>query len=136
MKLFVDTGIFVNVLNKEPGHEKSVALLEKIIQGKFEAFISVVTISEILSIYCKLSEKEAVIAKTYVEEIFGEDRIIPVIKDIAEAVGKIKAKYKVSLGDAFIAAGAIALKCDYLISLDPELKGLDIIKVIEPKDVI
>ncbi len=135
-RALVDTGIFVSVLNKETNYEKSAIFLEKVLQKKIEAFISVVTISEILSIYYKINEREATLAKTYIESIFNEDRIVPLIKDMAEIAGKIKALHKLSLGDAIIISTALAMKCDFLVSLDNELKKSGLITIKEPKDVI
>ncbi|MGH9877661.1 MAG: type II toxin-antitoxin system VapC family toxin, partial [Nitrososphaerales archaeon] len=61
---------------------------------------------------------------------------IPVIKRIAESAGRIKASYKVSLGDAFIIATAILAGCETLVSLDPEIKEVDLIKVKEPRELL
>ncbi len=135
-KVFVDTGIFVSVLNEEPKYEKAATFLENVMQNKFDAFISVITISEILSVYHKISEKEAIRAKAYIETIFGKDMIVPVIKEIAEIAGKIKATHKMSLGDAVIVASSIMMGCNYLVSLDPEIRKSGIITVKEPKEII
>lgn len=134
-KVFVDTTIFVNVLNKEDGYEKSSELLEEILKKNIGAFISVATIAEILSLYYKTDEKKATLAKTYIESIFDEENIVPVLKDIAEAAGKIKAMYKTSLGDALIIASALAVKCDNLIALDAGMKT-GLINVREPDEII
>lgn len=56
MKVLIDTGIFVAVLNKEKGHESSIELLEKIRRGSIDGFISVMTIAEIFQ-YTKDSVK-------------------------------------------------------------------------------
>jgi predicted nucleic acid-binding protein len=50
--------------------------------------------------------------------------------------GKIKSSYKVSLADSIIIATAILTGCDYLISLDPEIKKIDLIEVKEPKELL
>ncbi len=135
VKVFVDTTVFVSVLNKEDGYENSALFLEKILQKKIDGFISVTMIAELLSLYYKISEKEAIISKTYIESIFAEEKIIPVLKDIAEAAGKIKAAYKTSLGDALIIASALAVKCDHLVALDAGMKT-GLIDVKEPKDMV
>lgn len=134
-KVFVDTTIFVNLMNKEEGYEKSSELLEEILKKKIDAFISVTTIAEILSLFYKTDEKRAIIAKTYIESIFDEENVIPILKDVAEAAGKIKAIYKTSLGDALIIASAIAVKCDHLVCLDAGMKT-GLIEVREPKEII
>lgn len=137
MKVLIDTGVFVNVLNKEKGFESSVGMLEKVRTQKLEGFISVMTIAEIISIYRRLGEEETVVAKADIEALIGEDRIIPVTKGIAEGAGKIKAEYKMSLADALIVATATMVGCDYLASLDPEIKQVDgkLVKIREPRQL-
>jgi predicted nucleic acid-binding protein len=50
--------------------------------------------------------------------------------------GKIKSKYKVSLGDAIVIATAVLANCDYLVSLDREIKKVNVIEVKEPKELV
>jgi predicted nucleic acid-binding protein len=134
-KVLIDTGIFVSVLNKEKGFDSSVDFLEKIRSNEIEGFISVMTIAEIISIYHRLGEEETIVAKTNIENLIGEDRIVPVTKGIAELAGKVKADHRMSLGDAFIIATALSIDCTYVVSLDPEIRQVDnkLIKVREPK---
>jgi predicted nucleic acid-binding protein len=136
MKVLVDTGIFVNFLNDEPKAEFSGKLLEQIQNKKIEGLISTITIAEIFSLYYKISEKKTVRAKIYIESIVENKNIIPTFKLIAELAGKIKSSYKVSLGDSIVIATAVLTGCDYLISLDPEIKKIDLIEVKEPKELL
>lgn len=136
IKVLIDTGVFVSVLNKEKGYESSFDLLEEIrSKKKIEGFISVMTIAEIISIYRRLGEEDTIVAKASIESLVGEDRIVPITKYLAEIAGRIKAEYRVSLGDAFIIATAVSIGCEYLISLDPEIKQVDgkLIRVEEPR---
>ena len=137
MKVLIDTGIFVSVLNKEKGFDSSVDFLEKVRNNKIEGFISVMTIAEIISIYHRLGEEDTIIAKTNIENLIGEDNIVPVTKSIAELAGKVKADYRMSLGDAFIIATALSIDCACVVSLDPEIRQVDnkLIKVREPKQL-
>jgi predicted nucleic acid-binding protein len=136
-KVLIDTGIFISVLNKEKGFDSSVDFLEKIRNTKIEGFISVMTIAEIISIYHRLGEEETIVAKTNIENLIGEDKIVPVTKSIAELAGKVKADYRMSLGDAFIIATALSIDCTHIVSLDPEIRQVDnkLIKVREPKQL-
>ena len=136
MKVVVDTGVFVNVLNKEKGYENSFEFLEKIRQKKTEAFISVMTVAEIISIYRRLGEEETIMAKTNIESLIGEDRIVPVTKQLAELAGKVKADFRVSLGDAFIIATAISINCKYLVTLDPEIRTVNLIETKAPREIL
>ena len=136
MRVLVDTGIFINVLNDEPNAEFSEKLLQQIQNKKIDGLISTITLAEIFSIYYRISEKATIRAKVYVESIIEKDKIIPVFKSIAELGGKIKSKYKVSLGDAIIIATAVLANCDYLVSLDREIKKVNVIEVKEPKELV
>ncbi len=83
MKVLVDTGIFVNVLNDEPDAESSARLLEKIHNNQIHGVISTITLSEILSIFYRISKRKTIKAKIYVETIMGSKSIIPVFKAVA-----------------------------------------------------
>jgi len=136
MRVLVDTGIFVNFLNDEPKAEFSEKFLQQIQNKKIEGLISTITITEIFSLYYRISEKITIHAKTYIESIIDNKKIIPTFKPIAELAGKIRSSYKVSLGDAVIIATALLTSCDYLISFDPEIKKVDLIEVKEPKELL
>lgn len=136
MKVLIDTGVFVSVLNKEKGYESALGLLEKIRRKNIEGFISVMTIAEIISIYRRLGEEETIVAKTNIESLIGEDRIVPVTKQLAELAGKVKADYRVSLGDAFIIATAVSISCEYLVTLDPEIRAVNLIGTKAPREVL
>lgn len=73
-------------------------------------------------------------AKNFVQSIIGEENTIPVISSIAELAGKVKAEYKVSLGDALIISTSIKTGCDYLVSFDPEIKNVGLVKVRKPSE--
>jgi predicted nucleic acid-binding protein len=136
MKVLVDTGIFINVLNDEPNAEFSEKLLRQIQNKKIDGLISVITLAEIFSIYYRINERATIRAKIYIESIIEKDKIVPVFNSIAELGGKIKSKYKVSLGDAIIIATAILANCDYIVSLDREIRKVNLIEVKEPKELV
>ena len=50
---------------------------------------------------------------------------------------RVKAEYRVSLGDAFIIATAVSIGCEYLVSLNSEIKQVDgkLIVVKEPRQL-
>jgi predicted nucleic acid-binding protein len=135
MKVLVDTGIFVNVLNGESDAESSANLLQKIYNRKIHGVISTIALSEILAIFYRIDENTTVKAKIYVESIIGAKSIIPVFKSVAELAGKIKAGHKLSLGDALIISTAILTDCDYVITRDPEIETVQIINTRKPEEI-
>jgi predicted nucleic acid-binding protein len=74
--------------------------------------------------------------KVCIESIIEKDKIIPDFKSIDELGGKIKSKYKVSLCDAIIIAAAILASCDYIVSLDREIRKVNLIEVKGPKELV
>ncbi len=134
MKVLIDTGIFVNVLNGESDSESSARLLEKVHNKQMQGIISTITLSEILSIFYRISERRTIKAKIYVETIVGSKNIIPVFRAIAELAGKIKASYRVSLGDALIVSTAVLSGCDYIATRDREIEAVPMIESRRPEE--
>ncbi len=136
MRVVIDTCIFMNVLNDEPGANASQALLREVLKGEVDGLISVITIAELFSIYGKISERAAARAKGLVVRIVGEENVAPVLIQVAELAGRLKTKYGgVSLGDSVILATAILSGSDAVITRDPALIVVEEIKVLRPEDV-
>lgn len=134
MKVLIDTGIFVDVLNEESNSESSAKLLKKIYNKQIQGIISTITLSEILSIFYRISERRTIKAKIYVESIVGPKNIIPVFRAIAELAGKIKASYRLSLGDALIVSTAVLTGCDYITTRDREIEAVPVIESRTPEE--
>lgn|SRR5574341_1497124 len=134
MKVLFDTRIFVNVLNEESDSESSARLLKKVHSKQIQAVISTITLSEILSIFYRISERRTLKAKIYVETIVGSKNIIPVFRAIAELAGKIKASYRLSLGDALIVSTAVLTGCDYITTRDREIEAVPVIESRRPEE--
>ena len=136
MRVTIDTCIFMNVLNDEPGADASQALLRKVLKGEVGGLISVMTIAELFSIYGKINKRRAARAKGLVVRIVGEESVAPVLIQVAEVAGRLKAKYRgVSLGDSLILATAILTGSDAVITRDPTLAVVEEIKALRPEDV-
>jgi len=136
MRVLVDTGIFINVLNDEPNAEFSEKLLQQIQNKKIDGLISTITLAEIFSIYYRINERATMRVKVCIESIIEKNKIIPDFKSIDELGGKIKSKYKESLCDAIIIAAAILANCDYIVSLDRGIRKVNLIEVKGPKELV
>jgi predicted nucleic acid-binding protein len=134
MKVLIDTGIFVNVLNGESDSESSARLLKKVHNKQIQGVISTITLSEILSIFYRISERRTMKSKIYVETIVGSKNMIPVFRAIAELAGKIKASYKLPLGDALIVSTAVLTGCDYITTRDREIKAVPLVESRRPEE--
>lgn len=136
MRVTIDTCIFMNVLNDEPGADASQVLLRKVLKGEVGGLISVITIAELFSLCGKISERAAARAKGLVVRIVGEENVAPVLIQVAELAGRLKTKYRgVSLGDSLILATAILSGSDAVITRDPALAVVKEIKALRPEDV-
>jgi len=135
MRVLVDTGIFISVLNDESDAESSADLLEKIHNKQIRGVISTITLSEILSIFYRISERRTIKAKIYVESVIGSKNIIPVFKAVAELAGKIKASHRLSLGDALIISTAMITGCNYITTRDPEIEAVNLIETRKPEEI-
>ncbi len=74
-------------------------------------------------------------AKIYVESIVGSKNMIPVFRAVAELAGKIKASYRLSLGDALIISTAVLTGCDYIATRDREIEAVPVIKSRRPEEI-
>ena len=140
MKVMIDSSIFVNFLNDEPGSEKTEKFLKKVIKGKIRSFISVITLTELMSVYYKKDPKKAIFAISLIEDLIDSNYTIPVVNTIATLAGRLKSKYsrfekRPSLGDSLILASAMVANCDLVVSLDFGLKKVEEITVKRPEEV-
>jgi len=131
MRLFLDTNIFLAILNEEENWEFAEKLLLDVHNGKHTGYTSVICVSEILSGFYAEDESEK-------GEMFFTDMkainnltITDVDLTIAKYAAKMRAKYKIKLPDAIIVSSCMLHKCR-LITQDENLKK---VKEIEVKSI-
>ncbi|KCZ71916.1 putative nucleic acid-binding protein, contains PIN domain [Candidatus Methanoperedens nitroreducens] len=131
MKIFLDTNIFLAILNEEENWELVEKLLLDVHNGKHTGYTSVICISEILSGFYAEDESEK--GEMFLTDIKAINNLTITDVDliIAKDAARIRAKYKIKLPDAMIAASCIVHKCK-LITQDENLKKL---KEIEVKSI-
>ncbi len=128
MRIFLDTNVFLAILNEEENWQVAEKLLLDVHNGKYECYTSVICISEILSGFYAENESEK-------GEIFLEDMkainnltITDVDLTIAKDAAKLRAKYKIKLPDAMIASSCKVHECK-LITQDENFKKVKEIEV-------
>lgn len=134
MKLFIDTNIFVSILNKEKNHQTSKNILKSIHEGKHTGITSTICIAEVLSGFYSRGEEEK--GNRYLADVksINNLKIVDMDLDIAKEAAKIRARYKLKLPDAMIIATCKACGC-ILVTKDVELTSIKDVQVMMPKDV-
>ena len=122
-RIVLDSFALLAFLRGVPGEEKVVALLERASVGDEPVHMTEVNYAEVKSITIGKDGKDRW------AEIAGELPALPIEfhpadRALADAAADLKARYKISLADAFAAALAKERKAQ-LVTGDPELKALE-----------
>ncbi|UCF08888.1 MAG: PIN domain-containing protein, partial [Thermoplasmata archaeon] len=120
MKLFIDTNVFVSILNKERNYQASKDILDSIHKGKHTGITSAICIAEVLSGFYSKGEKEKGDRFLADVKLIENLSIIDVDIGIAKEAAQIRAKYKLKLPDAIIIATCMAHGCS-LVTKDEAL---------------
>lgn len=110
MKVVIDSSVIIDFLRKD-SREKSFA--QKVIEDE-DIVLSLVTVAEL---YSGKSVQQEGQAKDLLEKIIETAEVVYPGFDDAIKVGSLRAKYQLSLGDAFVAALALDLNLP-LVTLD------------------
>jgi len=128
MRIFLDTNIFLALLNKEEDWQLAEKLLLDIYNGKYIGYTSVICVSEILSGF--YAEDESKKGEVFLTDLRAINNLIITDVDltVAKDAAKMRAKYRIKLPDAIIASSSMIHKCK-LITQDENLKKVKEIDV-------
>ncbi len=131
MRSFLDTNIFLAILNKEENWQSAEKVLLDIHNGKHAGYTSVICVSEILSGFYAEDESEK--GEMFLTDLRAINNltITDVNLIIAKDAAKMRAKYKIKLPDARIASSCMNHKCK-LITQDEIFKK---VKEIDVKSI-
>ena len=131
MRIFLDTNVFLTILNEEKNWQFVDKLLLDVNNGNHIGYTSVICISEILSGFYAEDESEK--GEMFITDLKAINNITITDGDliIAKDAAKMRAKYKIKLPDAIIASSCKIHKCK-LITQDEDFKK---IKEIEVKSI-
>lgn len=101
MQLCVDTSVIIDWL-RQPDSEKTI--LYQLIANQYEISISVVAVAEL---YSGKSVWQHAQAKTRLDGVLAECRVLPLDSEAAVAAGELRVRHEIALLDALIAATAI-----------------------------
>ena len=117
----IDTNVFLNVKNKEPGYfEDSSAVIDAADASRFLGVVSAVTLAELSAGYNQRGDtigKRELFDHLLISEGY---HLAPVDAAIADLSGEIRAKIDVSLPDAMIVSTGVIVGASYIITHDKE----------------
>ena len=131
MKVFLDTNIFVSILNKEENAESCKIILENIESGNLKGIVSVITISEVLVGMFK--NEDILAAKRFKAMVASLFDVIKVNLEVAEQAALLRSNTDVKLPDAMIIVSFNLSEADYLITEDKSIISVDSTKIFTPK---
>ncbi|NJD78862.1 MAG: PIN domain-containing protein [Candidatus Methanoperedens sp.] len=128
MRIFLDTNVFLTILNEEKNWQFAKKLLLDVNNGNHTGYTSVICISEILSGFYAEGESEK--GEMFITDLKAISNIIIADVDliIAKDAAKMRAKYKIKLPDAIIASSCKIHKCK-LITQDEDFRKIREIEV-------
>jgi predicted nucleic acid-binding protein len=132
-KILLDTEPLIKFFSEEDGWNCVQKILAAIEEGRIEASISVVTLTEIY--YRYIHQKRDDLAKTRTEELRYAVylRKLDVTDMIAVKAGEFKGKYSIPIADAQIAASAYVEDL-VVISDDADFKKISEVKTLTEKE--
>jgi len=131
MKVVIDTWVLVE---QYKGNVKAIELMRKAAEGSFEAYVSHITIAELVNVISRIyGEREARIQYAYIRH--SPLIMRPTTEEVVKNAGLFKTKYGFSLADGFILSTAVDLGADILITggrkkFEEEWKNVDEIRVV------
>jgi predicted nucleic acid-binding protein len=129
--LFLDTAPVIYFVEQNPEFGSKVQeVFERLDDGKLTAVVSPITLAECLVLPYK--QKNSDIAKIFTELLANSENVLfyPIDEVIADKAADLRARYNLTLTDAFQLAIAIQAECDAFLTNDADLKRVKEIPVL------
>jgi len=120
MKVVFDSYAILAYLEGEPEGGQLQRLLREASEGKVECFLSIINLTEVLYIVQRRKGRKAALETLALIESWPLE-IVEATYEICLIASDLKARYRISLADAFAAATAKALNAE-LMTGDDEFK--------------
>lgn len=130
-QIFVDTAPVIYFVEKNPAFETKVQdVFQRLDEGKLRAVVSPITLAECLALPYKLGKPDVV--QIFTDLLVNSESILfyPMDEITAAKVADLRARYNLTLTDAFQLAIAIQSECDTFLTNDIELKRVAEISVL------
>ena len=130
-QIFLDTAPVIYFVEKNPNYlEKSQVLFSGLDEGRFTAVVSPITLSECLVIPYRL--KKAEVAQIFTDLLVNSQSVLfyPIDEIMADKAADLRARYNLTLTDAFQLAIAIQTECDAFLTNDSDLKRVTEVPIV------
>jgi predicted nucleic acid-binding protein len=129
--IFLDTAPVIYFVEQNPEFSPKVQeIFERLDDGNLTAVVSPITLAECLVLPYK--QKKAEIAKIFSELLANSEGVVfyPIDEVIADKAADLRARYNLTLTDAFQFAIAIQAECDAFLTNDADLKRVKEIPIL------
>lgn len=129
--IFLDTAPVIYFVEQNPEFASKVqGVFERLDEGKLTAVVSPITLAECLVLPYK--QKKSDIAQVFTELLANGESVLfyPIDEVIADKAADLRARYNLTLTDAFQLAIAIQAECDAFLTNDTDLKRVTEIPTI------
>ena len=129
--IFLDTAPVIYFVEQNPEFASKVQeVFERLDEGKLTAVVSPITLAECLVLPYK--QKKPDIAQVFTELLANSESVLfyPIDEVTADKAADLRARYNITLTDAFQLAVAIQAECDAFLTNDIDLKRVTEIPII------
>lgn len=129
--IFLDTAPVIYFVEQNPEFSPKVQeIFERLDDGNLTAVVSPITLAECLVLPYK--QKKAEIAQIFTELLANSESVVfyPIDEVIADKAADLRARYNLTLTDAFQLAIAIQAECDAFLTNDVDLKRVKEIPIL------
>ena len=119
----LDSTAFLTIFEDEQGADTVQELLERANRGEIFVFVSFVTFTEVFYITIRRKGDEECLRRMALMEALAVTRIES-SKELSLIAGRLKASYRISFADAWVAATAMFYDA-VLVHKDPEFEQLE-----------
>jgi predicted nucleic acid-binding protein len=130
-QIFIDTAPVIYFVEKNPAFETKVQeVFQRLDDGKLTAVVSPITLAECLVLPYKLGKPD--VAQIFTDLLVNSASVLlyPIDEITADKAADLRARYKLTLTDAFQLAVAIQSECDIFLTNDIDLKRVTEISVL------
>jgi predicted nucleic acid-binding protein len=134
--VFLDTAPVIYFVEKNPDFaEKVQPLFSRLDDGTLTAIVSPITLAECLVLPYKIPSPD--IAEVFSDLLVNSESVLfyPIDEVTADKAAGLRARYNITLTDAFQLAIAIQAECDAFLTNDVDLKRVTEIPIIVLADV-
>lgn len=135
-QIFLDTAPVIYFVEKNPDYsEKVQPVFSKLDEGTLIAVVSPITLAECLVLPYKIPNPE--IAQLFTDLIVNNENVLfhSIDEVIADQAAGLRARYNISLTDAFQLAIAIQAECDVFLTNDADLRRIKEIPILVLSEV-